>query len=349
MAGPLRAVVVVSATLACTVWGETLIWHDEFNTLDLDVWNHLVTAWRGGNNEFEYYRNSRNNSFVKDGVLYLRPTLTADEYGEKLLYTGGIYYPDCNMEPCISAAGEDIVLPVQSARIRTINSFSFLHGRLEVRAKMPRGDWIWPAIWMKPRYNEYGPWPSSGEIDIIEVRSNKKLTNSAGVSQGIDKMGATLHFGLNSSYNIWRPTHWELSIEETGRDFSDDFHIFGLEWTADYINFTVDGKTIGSRGVPPGGFWHLGGFDKIPGATNIWADGEPMAPFDKEFFIILNVAVGGNFFPDGWYNSPNPKPWNSSTPHPLKDFWEHRDWWLPTWNLEDSSMRVDYIRVYSYA
>ncbi|KAJ4432697.1 hypothetical protein ANN_21320, partial [Periplaneta americana] len=195
------------------------------------------------------------------------------------------------------AAGEDIVLPVQSARIRTINSFSFLHGRLEVRAKMPRGDWIWPAaIWMKPRYNEYGPWPSSGEIDIIEVRSNKKLTNSAGVSQGIDKMGATLHFGLNSSYNIWRPTHWELSIEETGRDFSDDFHIFGLEWTADYINFTVDGKTIGSRGVPPGGFWHLGGFDKIPGATNIWADGEPMAPFDKEV-IKISTYLDNTTFP----------------------------------------------------
>jgi hypothetical protein len=65
------------------------------------------------------------------------------------------------------------------------------------------------AIWLKPRYNDYGLWPASGEIDVVETRANKKLTNAAGVSQGIDTMGATLHFGLNSSYNIWRPTHWE--------------------------------------------------------------------------------------------------------------------------------------------
>lgn len=72
------------------------------------------------------------------------------------------------------------------------------------------------------------------------------------------------------------------SIAETGRDFSDDFHVFGLDWTEDYLNFTVDGKLIGSRGIPPGGFWKLGGFDKIPGAKNIWKDGKPMAPFDKK-------------------------------------------------------------------
>jgi hypothetical protein len=68
------------------------------------------------------------------------------------------------------------------------------------------------AIWLKPQKDEYGSWPSSGEIDIMEARGNKKLTTAAGVSQGIDTIGATLHFGLNSSYNIWRPTHWELWV-----------------------------------------------------------------------------------------------------------------------------------------
>lgn len=348
MAGPLVAVVVGSLALVSTVCAEALLWHDEFDALDLGVWNHLVTAFRGGNSEFEYYRNNRKNSFVKDGILYLKPTLTADEYGEDMLYEGAIAEPDCNMDPCVSYAGADIALPIQSARIRTISSFSFLYGRVEVRAKLPRGDWIWPAIWMKPRHNEYGAWPSSGEIDILEARGNKKLSTAAGVSLGVDTIGATLHFGLNSSYNIWRPTHWELSIAESGRDFSDDFHVFGLEWTADYMNFTVDGKLIGSRGIPPGGFWSLGGFDKIEGAHNIWKDGKPMAPFDKKFFIILNVAVGGNFFTDGWYNSPHPKPWNRSSPHPMRDFWEHRDWWLPTWDEEDISLKVDYVRVYCY-
>jgi hypothetical protein len=67
-----------------------------------------------------------------------------------------------------------------------------------------------------------------------------------------------------------------------------------------------------------------------------------------QFFLILNVAVGGNFFTDGWYNSPHPKPWNRSSPHPMRDFWEHRDWWLPTWDEEDISLKVDYVRVYCY-
>jgi hypothetical protein len=63
MAGSLQAVVVVSLALASTVSGESLLWHDEFDTLDQSVWNHLVTAWRGGNNEFEYYRNNRKNRY----------------------------------------------------------------------------------------------------------------------------------------------------------------------------------------------------------------------------------------------------------------------------------------------
>lgn len=63
MAGSLQAVVVASLALASTVSGESLLWHDEFDTLDQSVWNHLVTAWRGGNNEFEYYRNNRKNRY----------------------------------------------------------------------------------------------------------------------------------------------------------------------------------------------------------------------------------------------------------------------------------------------
>jgi hypothetical protein len=70
--------------------------------------------------------------------------------------------------------------------------------------------------------------------------------------------------------------------------------------------------------------------------------------FRAQFFIILNVAVGGNFFPDGLYNSPHPKPWSRNSSHPMQDFWERRNWWLPTWDEEDRAMRVDYIRVYCY-
>ncbi|XP_052122015.1 beta-1,3-glucan-binding protein-like [Frankliniella occidentalis] len=132
------ALVVLLAVLVAAA-GEKLVFSDEFSTLDHHKWGHMVSAWRGGNNEFQYYRNSRNNSYVRDGILYLKPTLTADEFGEDLVKNGMLSYPDCNKEPCISqASADEIVLPVQSARISTWGKFSFRYGRLEVRARLPR-------------------------------------------------------------------------------------------------------------------------------------------------------------------------------------------------------------------
>ena len=75
-----------------------------------------------------------------------------------------------------------------------------------------------------------------------------------------------------------------------------------------------------------------------------------MAPFDAEFYFILNVAVGGNFFPDGCYNGHGEKPWPSgNVPGSMKSFWESNIDWVPTWDMgtEESAMQVDYIKVWS--
>ena len=69
---------------------ETLVWAEEFDILNEATWQHLVTGWRGGNHEFQYYRDDRRNSFVRDGVLYIKPTLTADELGEEFINSGQI-------------------------------------------------------------------------------------------------------------------------------------------------------------------------------------------------------------------------------------------------------------------
>ena len=68
--------------------------------------------------------------------------------------------------------GNHYINPVMSGKLTTVNSFSMKYGRVEVKAKLPKGDWLWPAIWMLPRHNEYGEWPASGEIDIMESRGN---------------------------------------------------------------------------------------------------------------------------------------------------------------------------------
>lgn len=133
----------------------------------------------GGNWEFEEYRNNRTNTFVDDGVLFIQPTLTLDAIGIDALVGGerdiwgGSPADECTSNAfygCMrSAPGSGNVLnPVMSGRLRSVKSLNFKYGRVEIRARMPTGDWLWPAMWMLPTNNEFGNWPASGEIDIVE-------------------------------------------------------------------------------------------------------------------------------------------------------------------------------------
>jgi len=88
----------------------------------------------------------------------------------------------------------NIINPIRSARVDTRNSFGFKYGTLEIRARMPAGDWLWPALWMMPRDNVYGGWPTSGEIDLLEQRSNRQLYDG-NVNVGVNQAGSTMHFG----------------------------------------------------------------------------------------------------------------------------------------------------------
>lgn len=98
-----------------------------------------------------------------------------------------------------SGAGGNIINPIQSAKITTVSSFSIKYGRVEVRAKLPQGDWLWPAIWLLPADNAYGQWPASGEIDIMESRGNLNYPTNLG--GGVESFGSTLHWGPDWSQN----------------------------------------------------------------------------------------------------------------------------------------------------
>ena len=188
---------VVSAT-------EKLIFEDDFDTLNHKVWEHERTLSGGGNWEFQWYVNNRSNSYVKDGVLYIRPTLTEDLIGHEGLISQRIdIWGEGPADICTSnafygcernaAASGNYNNPIRSARLRTVRSFSFKYGRVEVKAKLPKGDWLWPAIWMLPTYQEYGMWPASCEIDIVESRGN-----APGYPMGgHNTFGSTLHWGVS--------------------------------------------------------------------------------------------------------------------------------------------------------
>lgn len=195
-----------------------------------------LVGW--GNGELQYYTADSSNVKVRDGHLIIT---ARKQVIDRQNYT--------------------------SARIKTQFWASFKYGRIEVRAKLPRGQGMWPAIWMLPANNSLG-WPRSGEIDIMEGRGNTP-----------DQVEGTVHYwragctGTNAlNCREFNGKGYTLS---TG-NFTDEFHVFSIEWTKDGIDWFVDGNKYHSiRKNTLNADWY---------------------PFDEPFYFILNVAVGGNFF-----------------------------------------------------
>lgn len=132
------------------------------------------------------FTSSSNNSFVDENILYIVPTLTSDVLGPDAIFNGHMYnLTDCtssNASACgvVSNMTERVVVnPVQSARLTMINATSMRYGRVEVEARLPKGDWIWPRIYMLPVNDTYGFWPMSGEIDVsfLEVLCLSSILN----------------------------------------------------------------------------------------------------------------------------------------------------------------------------
>ena len=214
-----------------------LVWSDEFDGTELDEskWSYqygtgaseALSGW--GNEELQYYTDRPQNVFVQDGKLHI---VALEESHGGMNYT--------------------------SARLRSIDQGDWRYGRFEVRAKLPKGQGIWPAIWMMPTDAVYGRWPASGEIDIMEL-----------VGQEPDVIFGTIHYGPPHTYSNG------LFTLESG-DFSDDFQTFAIEWEHGEIRWYVDDVHYHTE-------------------TNWFSQGHSFpAPFDQRFHFLLNVAVGGN-------------------------------------------------------
>ncbi|XP_050515652.1 beta-1,3-glucan-binding protein-like [Diabrotica virgifera virgifera] len=328
-----------------------IIFEDNFDELDLNKWNHEQTLGGGGNWEFQWYTNDRNNSYVKDGELHIRPTLLADQYGNDFLYSGTIDLgKECTNSEWFGCrrvgTKTQILNPIKSARLRTANSFSFKYGKVEIRAKIPAGDWLWPAIWLLPTYWKYGGWPTSGEIDMMESRGNRQLISQSGRKIGVQTIGYTLNWGPNPDNNLFYKTHFDSTLDV---GYNQEFHKYQLEWTPDYIKFSIDDKEVGTIVPPSGGFWQLADLTST-GLQNPWKNGTKMAPFDQEFHLLINVAVGGlSYFPDNAVNTPGKKPWTNTSPYAPATFWNARNEWLPTWKMEtdESHLKIDYVKVWA--
>lgn len=216
-----------------------LAWSDEFNYKglpDSKKWGYDlgdgcpdVCGW--GNEEAEFYTKDLKNARVENGALIIEAR--KDSMGGKAF---------------------------TSARLVTKNKGDWKYGRIEVKAKVPRGRGTWPAIWMLSTDWKYGGWPMSGEIDIME---------HVGHDQGV--IHGTLH---SDKYNHVKRTQQEGKIRIA--DCSDSFHVYAVDWTENQIDFFVDDKMYHSVKRNP-------------------ADDSAGWPFDQPFHLILNIAVGG-----GW-------------------------------------------------
>jgi beta-glucanase (GH16 family) len=236
-----KSLSVIGLTTGLVSAGERLVLNEQFRTLNKNLWNHEITMGAADGSEFEMYVDDRRNSYVKDGVLYLKPTLTTDAISEDQMKHGSFKLEDCN-EPRLwgcernAAASGIYINPIRSARVNTKGTFEMKYGRVEITAKMPKGDWLWPAIWMLPSDLKFGEWPRSGEIDIVETKGNSPDCPSG----GRDSFGSTLHYGNDWNKDYWNKAHAEFK----GEDLSEDFHVYGLEWDENHIKTTIDGKTV---------------------------------------------------------------------------------------------------------
>ncbi len=150
-----------------------------------------------------------------------------------------------------------------SARIKTQGKFSRAYGKFEARIQLPLGQGLWPAFWLLGDDISTVGWPQCGEIDIMEYRGQAPNVANGAIHGPGYSGGASLY----GSYT------------RAGAGFNEDFHVFAVEWTSSSISWSVDGTTYMTKSV-----------GDLPGGAD-WV-------FDHPFFIILNVAVGGNYVGD---------------------------------------------------
>ncbi len=209
---------------------EELVFQEEFNGTQLDksVWNYMqgdgcpnLCGW--GNNEPQIY--TKENARVANGFLSITATNQNNVYN--------------------------------SSRITTKGKVEFQYGIVEVRAKLPKGKGLWPAIWMLGNDIDSNPWPNVGEIDIMEY---------VGKNPGV--IYTSLHTA--SSYGE------TINSKQTNiAGIEDDFHVYKADWSKEQISFYIDKKLV---------------YTYNPEQKN-----DRTWPYNKPFYMVLNMAIGGNF------------------------------------------------------
>jgi beta-glucanase (GH16 family) len=323
---------------------------DDFsNGLDPNTWTKEAEVGGFGNGQFEQTTNTDENIYTQDNMLIIKPTLQDASLINQDSIIDLTSDGSCSSDiitNCLTATNTTngtIVNPVKSGRLSTRLGPTIKYGRIEVTAQFPTGDWLWPAIWMLPRDSIYGTWPQSGEIDVAESRGN----NHTYAQGGNNIVSSALHWGPNAANDAW----WRTNVKRRAlhTTYAARFHTFGMEWSEKYLFTYIDTRLLqvlyANFDVP---LWQRGAFPLADtNGTRLidpWSQtGSDATPFDQEFYLILNVAVGGT---NGWFeDGMSGKPWVDGSETARRDFWDAQDKWFPTW-AEGGEMRVKRVRMW---
>lgn len=211
--------------------GFTLVWNDEFDGTSLNTsdWNYETGASGWGNQESQYYRPGTNNANVANGYL----TITAKDES----YGGA---------------------PYTSARLTTEGKQSFKYGRIDIRARLPFGQGLWPALWMLGDNFSTAGWPACGEIDIMELIGGDGLNDRT--------VHGTAHWDAGG-----QASHTGLTSLPDGEKFADEFHVFTITWDQNYIRWFVDDVQYHNLNI------------------------QSLSAFHQPHFFIFNIAVEGDW------------------------------------------------------
>ncbi|MBO4332590.1 MAG: glycoside hydrolase family 16 protein [Paludibacteraceae bacterium] len=222
--------------------GWQLVWNDEFDyqgAPDESKWSFDTQGnnWDWGNDEAQNYTPKENkNAWVEDGNLVI----------------------EARKEP-YRWYGDGQTKEYTSARLRTLGKGDWLYGKVEVRALLPKGRGMWPAIWMLASEEKYGGWPNSGELDIME-----------NVGFDPNKIHCNIH---TEAYNHKNNTNKGNTVSTSNPN--ENWHVYSMEWDAEKVIFFLDGNQVFR-------------FDNEHKSYKEW-------PYDQKFHLLLNVAVGGGW------------------------------------------------------
>ncbi|XP_012523049.1 beta-1,3-glucan-binding protein-like [Monomorium pharaonis] len=301
-----------------------LIFEENFDNFNSAKWNEIKRFAGLPDSEFVVYM-TNDVMDTSDGKLRIKPILLETKYGRDFVSRGRLILEDCtgeiNTEECSrQAAGSFILPPLISGRINTKGKFEFLFGRVEIRAKLPHGDWIYPLITLESVENTW-QLGLHREIRIASSVGNEELRTPEGeiVSGRILTAGGLIS-SLNES-NAHSVNRMNLLKRQSSKPWSDDFHIFEIEWKSGLIVVKVDGVQYGEQTV----------------------DGS----FGKPSYLTLGVAVGGiHEFQDLVTSSGYVKPWRNVEAKALYKFYRAKDQWYPTWDTK-TVLQVDYVKVWA--